>query len=161
NNTIAFNTWQYVVVTWDGTGLTTGIHMYINGTEAPYNTKAINSSTTLDASEATADLVIGNRFDANRKFNGTIDEFRFSQAIRTPQWIQTEYNNQKSGSTMTTLGSEQSNAIWYSTGWQFRKNITIDQSQVNGTLANFPLLVQVPRDVDLASKMQSNANDLF
>jgi hypothetical protein len=37
---------------------------------------------------------------------GTLDEIRVSNAVRSADWIATEYNNQSSPGTFYTLGSE-------------------------------------------------------
>ena len=45
-------------------------------------------------------------------------------------------------------------------GWQFRKNITIDHTQVDGDLQNFPVMVSTV-DVDLRDKAQSDGDDIL
>jgi MSHA biogenesis protein MshQ len=50
---------------------------------------------------------------------------------------------------------------WYNASWSYRKALTVDSSQVNGTLTNFPLLVRIASDADLATKAQSSGNDLL
>jgi hypothetical protein len=37
---------------------------------------------------------------------GSLDEVRVSNAVRSADWIATEYNNQSSPATFYTLGSE-------------------------------------------------------
>jgi parallel beta-helix repeat protein len=41
-----------------------------------------------------------------RHFSGTVDEVRISGAVRSADWISTEYNNQNSPSTFYTVGAE-------------------------------------------------------
>jgi len=53
------------------------------------------------------------------------------------------------------------NAAWYNSNWLYRKAITIDSSKVSATLSNFPVLVSIASDSDLASKAQSDANDIL
>jgi hypothetical protein len=51
---------------------------------------------------------------------------------------------------------------WYNTSWTYRKAITINSSQVSGSLnlVNFPVLVSLPSDANLASSAQSSGNDI-
>ncbi len=54
---------------------------------------------------------------------------------------------------------------WYDQGWQFRKEITIDHTQVfaptpSTTLPNFPVLIAVT-DSDLIAKAQTDGDDIF
>ena len=40
-------------------------------------------------------------------FNGSIDEVRYSTAVRSANWILTEYNNQNSPSTFHYFGNQE------------------------------------------------------
>ena len=52
-------------------------------------------------------------------------------------------------------------AAWYDADWQYRQKITIDGSQVSGTLTDFPLLLtEVCLQADLWSRAQTNGNDI-
>lgn len=48
---------------------------------------------------------------------------------------------------------------WWNGDWAYRKKITIDYTKVAGTLADFPVLVDVS-DSDLASKAQTDGDDI-
>ena len=91
----------YVTLTYNATG---GYNMiYINGSQ--------NSSTFSGATRGTTPysthFAIGASYNTpNNYFNGTIDEVRVSNSVRTPDWITAEYNNQNSPSTFYTVGSE-------------------------------------------------------
>jgi hypothetical protein len=51
---------------------------------------------------------------------------------------------------------------WYDAGWSHRKPITIDGSKVNGgPHANFPVLVSLASDAQLASRAQASGNDIL
>ena len=52
-------------------------------------------------------------------------------------------------------------ASWYSSDWPYRKAITIDHDKVAGNLTDFPVLIHLPADTDLASKAQSDADDIL
>src|SRR5690606_2542079 len=50
---------------------------------------------------------------------------------------------------------------WYSTGWNYRKAITIDASNVGtGPHTSFPLLIDIT-DADLAARALSAGNDIL
>jgi predicted ribosomally synthesized peptide with SipW-like signal peptide len=50
---------------------------------------------------------------------------------------------------------------WYNAGWGFRKRITIDHTKVNADSTDFPFLLSLTSDADLASTAQSNGNDIL
>ena len=53
------------------------------------------------------------------------------------------------------------NDAWWNYSWLYRKEITIDRTKiVSGPLYNFPMLISLPSDADLASKAQSDGDDL-
>jgi hypothetical protein len=130
------NTWYHIVLTWDGTNYI----VYVDGVP-----KANGSYTGLTALHTFAD--IGNDGDPltrNEGFNGIIDEVRISGVARTPEWIQTEYNNQKAPAAFYTVGIEETpgaGADPFNNGWQYSKKITILASEVTADLTNFPVLI--------------------
>jgi cellulose synthase/poly-beta-1,6-N-acetylglucosamine synthase-like glycosyltransferase/CheY-like chemotaxis protein len=50
---------------------------------------------------------------------------------------------------------------WYDADWDCRKKITINASQVPGNLTNFPVLVNLSSDSDLAAGAQSDGDDVL
>lgn len=51
-------------------------------------------------------------------------------------------------------------AGWYN-GWTYKKQITLDKSQVPNTLSNFPVLINLSSDSDLASFAQGDGDDIL
>ncbi|MBN2142959.1 DUF2341 domain-containing protein [Candidatus Woesearchaeota archaeon] len=49
---------------------------------------------------------------------------------------------------------------WYDDDWEYRKNITLNQSMINGTHTDFPILISAT-DADLASYAQSDGDDIL
>ncbi len=49
---------------------------------------------------------------------------------------------------------------WFNTSWAYRKEIIVNHSMVDEDLSAFPILVDIT-DTDLASKAQSNGNDIL
>ena len=48
----------------------------------------------------------------------------------------------------------------FAQGWLYRKTITIDHTKVAGTLAGFPVLINLTSDADLAAHALANGNDI-
>ena len=68
---------------------------------------------------------------------GLLTETRISNAVRSADWIATEYNNQSSPSTFYSIDS----ADW-SNGYSFSRAITISHTKVPNTdQTNFPVLI--------------------
>ena len=49
---------------------------------------------------------------------------------------------------------------WWDTGWNYRKEITIDHTKVTGSFTNFPVLISLSGDSNLASFAQANGDDI-
>jgi hypothetical protein len=49
---------------------------------------------------------------------------------------------------------------WFDPNWQYRKSITIDQNRVSADLTNFPVLISIATDSDLAFKAKANGYDI-
>src|SRR5579862_8933316 len=64
------------------------------------------------------------------------------------------------GSTVT--GGASSSPNWYNSAWSYQKTIMIRHAQVSSptSLANFPVLVSLSSDSDLAAHAQPSANDI-
>jgi hypothetical protein len=63
----------------------------------------------------TMGLAIGDKWETGQGFTGIVDELRISRFLRTPEWIDTEYNNQRENSTFIKRGSEITNSISHDT----------------------------------------------
>jgi fibronectin type 3 domain-containing protein len=112
---IALNTWQHVVATWDGSTSGANVHLYINGVLA-------DSSTTQNGvGAATGDVgttfAIGNRTsDVARGFDGAIDDVRVYNRILSAAEIQALADSTPpsapSGLATTAASSSQINLNW-------------------------------------------------
>ena len=51
-------------------------------------------------------------------------------------------------------------AEWYNSDWNYRKEITFNQSQINGTHEDFPTLINIS-DSDLKEKAQNDGDDIL
>ena len=88
---VALNVWHHVAVAWGGTAEAGSVRIYVNGQEVAYEENTNGMSLNSDADR---DLVIGNRADGARTFDGIIDEMRISDRVRTCHEISTDYRNQ-------------------------------------------------------------------
>jgi hypothetical protein len=52
------------------------------------------------------------------------------------------------------------NGDWWNTDWNYRKLITINSSQVESTLFNFPVLINLASDSDLVAHAQADGDDI-
>ena len=50
---------------------------------------------------------------------------------------------------------------WTDNAWDYCKTITVNSSQVDSTLTNFPILVSISGDTDLGSHAQTDGDDLL
>jgi hypothetical protein len=102
NNVITLNTWQHVVVTWDGTTDRTHINYYVNGvlTGRQDGPDGQDGSGSVN-SDAGCAILIGaqggggsdcNLTDGTRQFDGQIDDVRVYNRALTAQEVNRLYN---------------------------------------------------------------------
>ncbi|MCK5413091.1 MAG: DUF2341 domain-containing protein, partial [Candidatus Pacebacteria bacterium] len=150
------NNWHHITMTHDGSRY---YYLYFDGILA----------TTLDAEEGwvqytnTSYLRLGEWIAYHNHFNGQIDEVRISNTARSADWIATEYNNQSTPTEFYSIGIEEVQSPDNLSTWSYRKAITIDNNKVSGTsdLTNFPVLINLPTDTNLASNTQADADDIL
>src|SRR5581483_470952 len=101
NTAINDNVWHHIAVVNTGSA----IQLYLDGQDTG---QSMISGQGLDSLGwylgAQQYLSTGS---ANFYHQGSIDEFRFSNAGRSADWVLTEYNNQSSPSTFLSIGSEE------------------------------------------------------
>jgi len=78
------------------------IKLYINGT---LEDTVTGPTGTMSAIQATKDMIIASYANKN-SWIGNFDEPRVSNAIRSADWIKTQYNNQSATSTFYGIGGE-------------------------------------------------------
>jgi hypothetical protein len=107
-------TWHHVVATWAASSGTTVVPsqfaLYVDGQQVGVTADSLAGSP---ASPLTGKggSVIGYHQAWSEYFTGSMDEVRISTVVRSPSWILTEYNNQKTPSTFYAVGSEQSPSV--------------------------------------------------
>ncbi|MHA2380464.1 MAG: DUF2341 domain-containing protein [Candidatus Thorarchaeota archaeon] len=153
-STYGDNLWHHVSLVRDGNNL----RLYIDGVEDPNSPNDITGYGSLDESES---FYIG---AFRSEVGGTLgywstantDEVRVATFAPSPEWIATEYANQQDPASFYTIGSE---TVPQPTGYQNRKYITVDHSQVDADLADFPLLVDL-YDSDLRNDVRQDGDDI-
>jgi hypothetical protein len=98
SNTLSAGTWYLLHMTYDSSsGLNGYVNAAVDGTIAAAGGLQVNAIS----------MWIGrDPFNTVDLWNGILDEVRYSNIARSADWITTEYNNQKPGSTFVTLGAE-------------------------------------------------------
>ncbi|MFW9884508.1 MAG: DUF2341 domain-containing protein [Candidatus Thorarchaeota archaeon] len=142
NNDI--NRWYHVVGVYNGT--TTFI--YVDGTEIA----SIPNSGTLAASASPLYIGLEDQY-----YDGRIDEVRVSKIDRSAKWILAEFRNQNDPASFYTVGYE---ITPQPEGFDYRKNITIDNTKVSSDLVGFPLLIDI-YDTDLKTETQADGDDII
>jgi hypothetical protein len=95
--------------------------------------------------------------------NGSLDEIRVSSGAYSADWIATEFNNQNDTSSFyKSIGMEETKGSddWPFKMFKYRKNITIDSTNVSSTLNDFPFLIDL-YDSDLHDYAQNDGDDIF
>ncbi|MFW9950626.1 MAG: DUF2341 domain-containing protein, partial [Candidatus Thorarchaeota archaeon] len=102
-----FNGWDlnqfyHFVCTWEGVPLGRNIH-YLNGAIDRYVTDA----DPLGSVSPWSGFFIGTDLDCSDPSDVIIEEFRITSNVRSSDWFQTEYNNQKDPNSFYSIGSEE------------------------------------------------------
>ncbi|UCE38259.1 MAG: DUF2341 domain-containing protein, partial [Thermoplasmata archaeon] len=152
DNDLQTYSWVHVVGIYNGSKM----FIYVNGVK---NTNEQDKSDDLEKS--TNDFWIGHGDNSvgqtwSYPWNGSIDEVRVSNFTRSADWIATEYNNQNDTASFYTVSDEE----FLNDAWLYKKNITINSSQVESDLTYFPVLISIT-DSDLANKANIEGNDIY
>ncbi|MDQ1651830.1 MAG: hypothetical protein QOI35_1030, partial [Cryptosporangiaceae bacterium] len=153
DGTVGTGTWNRFAMTFGGSSL----RMYLN---LSAGTATATGGATI-AHTATP-VRLGSMQTNGNYYQGELDEVRISTVARSTAWLQAEYYNQMSGSTFLSAGTETASTIstWYSTSWNYRKQITIDHTQVPSTLTNFPVGVSIASDANIGANARADGYDV-
>jgi len=162
--------WHYAVATYqyisDGHSQ---MRLFLNGMQNGSKDDAYGPPI-----ENTRDFFIGRYYwgDSYQKyFKGDIDEVRISNTVRSQSWIKTSYNNQYSSSAFYDIGVECDcpttttgrieSQVFAADSENYNKKITINQTKVAGNLTDFPVLISLSADANLAAHAQNDGDDIF
>lgn len=123
--------WYHVAVVMNSTADT--ISFYINGAIDAGSPQSVNLAPTAETGTLHFGIEAFPNLDA-APFDGVLDEIRISNAVRSTDWIEASYLTQTDA--MITYGGNQ-------------------------TLTNFPVLVNLTTDPNLAANAQSTGNDIL
>lgn len=98
-------TWYYIVATRDVPDGSNNANAHFYIPQAGYS---VATATARPHTHGTGNTLIGAFYNTpNYYFNGMINELRVSDIARSPEWINTQYNNQSSPSTFMVFGAEE------------------------------------------------------
>ena len=141
--------WHHLVATWDGATA----RVYLDGVEVG-SSPAAGSVTQLAATA----VVIGADPGGADAFDGRIGQVRIDDVAHSADRIAFGASNLADGSTVTV--GPLAAGTWHDQGaWTTRRPLTVDADLVAGTIADYPLLVQLT-DGDLAASSQPDGDDL-
>jgi PKD repeat protein len=100
-NVVKLNEWQHVAFTYDGTAKK--CQLFIDGESKPLKLFEGEIKELLK-DNLTEGLIVGNRNDYFRAFEGCIDELRIWDNARDPQAIQTDMNHALTGNEAGLMG---------------------------------------------------------
>jgi hypothetical protein len=89
------------------------------------------------------------------------------QAWSSSNWTQTSQAEFEEGvlnavdTTSSTDNVSLANVNWYNSNWMYRKKISINHTLVSNNLTDFPVLVSLSSDADLAAKAQNSGDDIL
>jgi hypothetical protein len=126
------NQWHHVVMTYDGSGVNTGLKLYVNA-----NNQAGSRTGTLSQNVnyfPDRPFNIGSRNDGNLPFNGLIDEVGIFDAELSASDVTDIYNS----GTPASLASYSSLTNWWRCGdGDTAPTLTDNKGSINGTMTNF------------------------
>jgi hypothetical protein len=102
-NSVSLNAWHHVAMVYNKSSTNNDPLFYINGIAVAVFEPDQPSGAMV--SDAAANLIIGNRADTERTFNGILDEMRLSSVSRSAGWIRTQYANQSEPATFYTVSA--------------------------------------------------------
>jgi len=111
-NSIILNRWNHVTVTWDGSTSASNIHIYVDGKEV--GTYASQDGTSTRNSDSTAAIRVGNDPTGAHTFDGTMDELKIYNFVKTASQIKADFASRgASKGTSAQFGPDQK---WLSDG---------------------------------------------
>jgi hypothetical protein len=128
------NAWEYLSFTAD----TASTRLYKNSSLLG------TLSGSYSITPTTADLFLG-RLHGHGYFVGRLDELRVASKARNRNWITTEYNNQNAPASFYQIDGAVvgQSATWSLSNWPKRVKVTVNKSQVNGSVTDFPVYVDL------------------
>jgi len=139
--------------------LSTGTWYLIAGTYDGANMRLLSNGVEVHSAAKTGNLRVnswnialgnhpGNTSTTYTSMDGKLDEVRILSVVRSANWLRTEYNNQDAPDSFYSMSQDTCGGT-YGFNFQYCKKITVDYTQVNSELYDFPLLINIANDDDL------------
>jgi len=142
--------WHHLAAVWDGTNL----HLYVDGAHV-----GAGAAHGVIDSAPTMPVTIGDLAGGTRPLDGRIDEVRVDAVARSSAWLDATERNQRTPGTFVTPGSAEIGS-WFGVGsWSARKPVAINAGQIDATLIDHALLVQIT-DLQIAAAAQADGDDI-
>lgn len=105
SNAVALNGWHHAAITYTAGSSADEPTMYIDGIALLGINELVAPSGT-PSSDASIDLIMGNRQAVDRTFDGQLDELRLSSVVRSADWLLTQYRSQRDPGAFLTVSAE-------------------------------------------------------
>jgi hypothetical protein len=139
--------------------LSTGTWYLIAGTYDGANMRLLSNGSEVHSAAKTGNLRVnswnialgnnpGNTSSTGYSMDGKLDEVRILSVARSANWLKTEYNNQSDPASFYSMSQDTCGGT-YGFNFQYCKKITVDHTQVDSDLTDFPLLINLDNDDDL------------
>lgn len=117
-------------------------------------------------------IASGNQNFKNITLNGSGGKWRFTATTTIDEDLTVTAGTLVKSANITVNGGDivgngiidmSSGSGWYGSGWTYRRQIVIDHTKISGTstITNFPTLVSLASDSNLASNVQADADDIL
>jgi hypothetical protein len=105
---LTVGSWEYLVWVFDGTqtGNAARFVEYLNASTSYPASMNFNGTVPATIGSTSGSFILGWQNPGFGGINAAVAELRLSTTARSSAWITAEYNNQKTGSTFVTVGSE-------------------------------------------------------
>mgnify|MGYP006279483135 CR=1 FL=1 len=150
--------WYHGTMVWDGST----VRLYLDGVEVGSQPLGGTLTGDLDGDldpvpPPYPELNIGTGYDGNRAMPGYLDEARISTAVRSPDWVKTQYEMQKPSAQGVPAEPYENDAAGFIKrieaqeqygGYAYRRQIVLDKNEVAGTtdLSDFPAAIRLQLD---------------
>ncbi len=135
NANVKDNNWHHVIITYDGSRNVSGLIVYVDGNQ-PTTQSTTSNIQPGDSMTTTEIFYLGRKGGTASWYNGSLDEVRVSNSVRTAAWITTEYNNMNNPGTFYTLGAEENVVLAPTVTTDNATLVEETTATLNGTLTN-------------------------
>jgi len=128
---------------------------FTNFSKTFYWNVTVNDGTTTNTSDIFwfTTIALSTSIDSITPYNKTTSPYQLNATVNDQGGV----GGVENITLWYTFSSD--NVTWWNSSWKYRKKITIDHNQVEDSLSNFPMLVNIT-DTNLSNKAQSDGDDI-